>query len=94
MEKQEQMDFQHQALRNATSWMLSIIAVPRAIARDESRWVQFVCLPLSAQHSFTTWAEQHHPDLLEAWRDEDKNLRTIPEPSYHAWIANLMGVEP
>lgn len=90
--KSEQQDFQNEALRNAAAWMLAIISMPRAIARNEARFVQLVgvALPPSAQHAYLQWAKQHHPDVFE-----DLN-RTggVPEPSYHAWIANLMGVEP
>lgn len=94
MEKPEQKDFQHTALRNAAAWMIAIISVPRAIAQNGARFVQFVGLPLSAQHAYVEWSKEHHPALLDSWRDEDKNLRTIPEPSYHAWVSSLLGVEP
>ena len=88
MENQEKF---YNACRNAASWMLILVGMPRTLPRDEgeSRLVQLVGMPLGAQHQFVTWANAHHPAAIIAARDNDGMLRSAPETLYHEWLMSL-----
>jgi hypothetical protein len=81
----------HATTLNAASWLSSIVAMPRSIMEDGRRIVQIVGMPRLAQHALMEWLKnERDPSDLEGAVDPDGLLRSLSEPLYHEWVAQLL----